>query len=147
VLSFWCMCTVMHVSRFVRWILVSDVLTVIMTISLSIASVFFVFLLMMLLSVLAFVSAACTAAAGREHARTKAKERNGRSKETQRRPRHRRPTHAARVLHVTEHSQCKSLPHLRTEQRACVSAVHMNWMPSSAICAGWPKMNASSSCA
>jgi hypothetical protein len=34
--SFWCMCTVMHVSRLVRWMRVKSVRSVIMTISLRI---------------------------------------------------------------------------------------------------------------
>ena len=51
--SFWCMCTVMQVSRLVRWVRVSSVLSVRMTMSLRMVSTFFMFLDMMVLSVLA----------------------------------------------------------------------------------------------
>ena len=61
--SFWCMCTVTHVSRLVRWLRVRSGRSVRATISLSRASAFFMALVMLALSVLEATSAACAHAA------------------------------------------------------------------------------------
>ena len=84
--SRWCTCTVITVSRFLRSFLPSVGLCVMVIISLSSASAFLFALLIAVLSLRAIVSA------------------------------------------------------------PCMSAVHRNCTPRSEICAGWPKMNCSSSC-
>mmetsp|Transcript_2464 Transcript_2464/g.8736 ORF Transcript_2464/g.8736 Transcript_2464/m.8736 type:complete len:206 (-) Transcript_2464:4983-5600(-) len=60
--SRWCMCTVMHVSRFLRSFFVISLLTVMTTISRSICSVFFMVFDMMVLSFLARARPPCMSA-------------------------------------------------------------------------------------